>query len=71
VSGRCLLQLAAGVNQVIDGKFKGYRQGEDRPWIIIQAVDSSAYDVYSTDNETLTKIRQHFEQVEEISWQAE
>jgi hypothetical protein len=68
LSGRALLQLAASVNQIIDGRFVGYRKGEDRPWIIIQAVDSSAYDVYCVDNETLTKIRQHFGSVEEISW---
>src|SRR5688500_7430948 len=41
VPGRDLLRLAADVSQVIDGVFAGYRNGEERPWIIIRAVDSA------------------------------
>jgi hypothetical protein len=68
ISGRTLLQLAAGVSQIVEGKFVGYRHRNDKPWIIIQAVDSSAYDVYCEDNDLLAKIKQHFAQVDEISY---
>jgi hypothetical protein len=39
ISGELLLQLAADITQVIDGKFQGYRVNENQPWLIITAVD--------------------------------
>jgi hypothetical protein len=66
VPGRVLLQLAADVKQVIDGVFAGYRQGEPRPWIIIRAVDSAAFDVESEDPGLLTRLRQHFRSVSDL-----
>jgi len=66
LSSRALFQLASRVNQIIDGTFTGYRKGQLQPWIIIQAVDSSAYDVYCAEQTILDKIKQHFERVEAI-----
>jgi hypothetical protein len=63
VAGRTLLSLAAGVTQVIDGVFAGYRDGEKQPWIIIRAVDSSAFDVQSKDEEALARMKRHFRNV--------
>ena len=50
ISGELLLQLAADITQVIDGKFAGYRLNESQPWLIVTAVDSSAYDVETVDD---------------------
>lgn len=66
VSGKTLLQLAANLTQVIEGVFAGYRNGESEPWIVIGAVDSSAYDVESTELSVLEPFRQKFKQVADL-----
>ena len=66
ISGELLLQLAEGITQVIDGKFQGHRVNESNPWLIITAVDSSAYDVETVDEKILSQVRQQFQQVSEL-----
>ncbi|HIK08796.1 MAG TPA: hypothetical protein IGS52_00770 [Oscillatoriaceae cyanobacterium M33_DOE_052] len=66
ISGEILVQLAAKITQVIDGKFQAYRGNENQPWLIITAVDSSAYDVETVDENILVKLRQQFQQVSEL-----
>ena len=66
VSGQTLLDLAANLTQIIDGVFKGYRGSGEQPWITVQAVDSSAYDVESEDEKVLMLMQQHFKQVADI-----
>ena len=66
VSGQILLQLAANLTQVIEGVFAGYRNGESEPWIVIEAVDSSAYDVESSEISVLELFRGKFKQVAEL-----
>jgi hypothetical protein len=66
VPGPTLLALAGAVGQVIDGRFAGYRDGEQRPWIIIRAVDSTAYDVQSDDESVLARMKQRFQSVAEF-----
>jgi hypothetical protein len=66
VPGGTLLKLAAEVTQVIDGVFAGYRSGETHPWVVIRAVDSSAYDVESDDEAVLARIRQDFPHAAEL-----
>ena len=63
VPGHILLQMAAHLTQVIDGEFIGYGEGEKQPWIIVRAVDSSAYDVQSEDEDVLAQIRCRFKEV--------
>jgi hypothetical protein len=63
IPGDRLLRLAREAPQIIDGSFKGYMRGQDKPWVIIRAVDSSAYDVETNDDELLSRIRQKFRQV--------
>ena len=63
VPGQTLLQMAAHLTQVIDGEFTGYCEGEKQPWIIVRAVDSSAYDVQSEDEDVLAHIRCRFKEV--------
>src|SRR5690349_16487006 len=45
ISGAEMLRLAGGVLQIIDGDFEAYRPGEIRPWLVVRAIDSSAYAV--------------------------
>ena len=63
ISGQTLLQLAGHLTQVIDGVFEGYQQGESSPWAIVQAIDSSAYEVESNDRAALLRLKQHFKAV--------
>jgi hypothetical protein len=55
-----LLQLAAEITQVIDGKFQGNRLNENQPWLTITAVDSTAYDVETFDKTSLLKFNSSF-----------
>lgn len=66
ISGELLLQLAADITQVVDGQFAGYRLNESQPWLIVTAVDSSAYDVETVDDKILGQLRQEFQQVSEL-----
>jgi hypothetical protein len=66
IPGRTLVALAADVTQVIEGVFAGYRSDEEHPWIVICAVDSTAFDVRSAEADVLECIRQRFRQVAEL-----
>ena len=66
VPGQTLLSLVDGVTQIIDGKFAGYRDGEDQPWIIVRAVDSSAFDVESEDEAIVSALKRQFKSVTEL-----
>ena len=52
--------------QVIDGDFEAIRPGEDAPWLRIRAIDSSWWEVYSTDEAALRAVRARFADVREI-----
>lgn len=66
VAGPGLLTLAESVGQIIDGECRGFKAGKDQPWIVIRAVDSSAYDVETDDIDILARIRRTFAHVREI-----
>jgi len=61
-----LLRLAQRVEQVIDGSFHGRLANESEDWIIIRAVDSSAFDVETDRVEVLVALRAHFNQVDDL-----
>ena len=61
-----LRDLARGVVQVIDGVFTGRLPGKVEPWLIIRAVDSSAYDIESNDEDVLRRVRAAFKDVKEV-----
>lgn len=66
IDGQSLIKLAADVDQVVEGEFQGFRDGDARPWIIIRAIDSSAYDVLTDDDRIVEQIRDRFRTVSEI-----
>lgn len=61
-----LIPLADGVYQVIDGYFEGFRDGHEAPWIIIRAVDGSAFDVQCDDSDLLDGLRRKYRDVIDI-----
>lgn len=64
VSGKDLLALANDTQQVIWGDFMGASQ--NRPgqiWTTIRAVDSSFYEITTSDSEVLDKVKDHFTDV--------
>ncbi len=58
-----LAELANSVGQVIDGEFAAFLPGSTEPWVVIRAVDSSAFDVVTNDVEVLTAMRREFSSV--------
>ena len=68
VSGARLVQLAAKVTQIIWGEFKGYDSASTvDPWIIIIAVDSTWFEVRSTDDEALSRLQASFKDVSQVA----
>ena len=60
LSGERLVALARALTQVIDGEFIGRRSTGSDPWIVIRAVDSAWFDVQTTDEALLLKLRARF-----------
>lgn len=60
------VRLADGVVQVIDGVFTAFLPGEGGPWLTVRAVDGSAFDVETADEEVLRRIRRSFHDVSEV-----
>lgn len=60
LAGDALINLANGVGQIVDGKFSAFDKDAEAPWIVVSAVDSSAYDITSTDLNQLHELRHRF-----------
>jgi hypothetical protein len=65
VSGRELIESADQVQQVIDGQFTGVDEEGDA-WVVIRAVDSSWWEVWSDNQWVHDAILAHFRVVESI-----
>ena len=65
VTGRELVRIASEVYQTIDGKFEAFETGAETPWLVIDVVDSSWFDVLSCDVATIDRLRTHFRQIAE------
>jgi hypothetical protein len=66
ISGETLLQLAEGITQTINGEFGAYKPDDTQPWLIIRAIDSTAFDVISSDDNVIAAIRRSFSDVADI-----
>ena len=66
ISGELLLELATEITQVIEGKCEAYDRDRTQPWLIITAVDSSAYDIETVNDKILDCLRQQFQQVQDF-----
>jgi hypothetical protein len=66
VSGKELVEIVAGIFQTIDGEFEAYRDGKEKPWLVVNAVDSSWFEVLSVDSAVLESIRSSFQDVSQL-----
>jgi hypothetical protein len=64
IGGETLLRACGRVSRFIDGEFEGVAAGGDR-WIIIRAVDSSFWEVFSDRQDVLDAIRARFRVVDD------
>jgi hypothetical protein len=68
ISGKQFLGLAKAIRQVIWGEFRGYETATSAdPWIVVTAFDSTWFEVRSTDEPTLARLRNAFKDVRSVS----
>ena len=67
LSGKELVEFAAGVHQSIDGRFIAKKDGANKPWLIILAVDSSWFEVWCSKPKVLEELKSRFAQVSSLS----
>jgi hypothetical protein len=65
LSGQVLISAADRILQVIDGEFAAFDDEDDRPWVIVRAVDSTFWEVESQDADLLTEVSSCFHSVEQ------
>ena len=66
LAGSELFLLAGRTRQVIDGKFEAFHPGEERPWITLEAIDSSYWEVSAADVRQLSRFETRFREVDDI-----
>lgn len=67
ISGVTMIELAALTRQIIDGVFQAFDTNADQPWVIVEAIDSSYWEVRTDDQAALKSLRDKFHDVEPIS----
>jgi len=67
LSGKELVEFSASVHQSIDGKFIAKKNGTNKPWLIILAVDSSWFEVWCSKQEVIEKLKDRFAKVHPLS----
>jgi hypothetical protein len=63
ISGTVLTELANAVWQVIWGEFTAILPGQDAIWVTVRAIDSTFYEVTTTDKSILNKIKSTYKDV--------
>jgi hypothetical protein len=63
VSGKILVELAKATRQVIWGEFAAVLPRQDVVWVTIRAIDSTFYEVTTTDEVVLSKIKSTYKDV--------
>ena len=66
IDGTAMHDLAENVTQVIWGEFRAYDDVASEPWVIVRAVDSTYYEVTSSDPSVLEIVRRAFHDVKEL-----
>jgi len=65
ISGHDLMAATDRILQVIDGEFAAFDDDQNKPWVIVRAVDSSLWEVESSDANVLAVVRECFRSVED------
>jgi hypothetical protein len=69
VSGYRLREIAADIHQTIWGEFRGYEtSAAPIPWVILIAVDSTWFEVHSTDTALLDRLKITFKKTLPPTW---
>ena len=55
-----LVAFASQLVQVIDGEFSATRPGESTPWLVVRAVDSSWWEIFSSHDSVFDAVRRRF-----------
>jgi hypothetical protein len=63
VSGLMLAEYAHATSQVIWGQFAGTLPAQSDIWVVIRAIDSTFYEVTTSDDEVLAKIKSAYNDV--------
>lgn len=66
LTGPQLLALASETRQVIDGVFEAFRHGERSPWLKLEAIDSTYWEVSAENPARLSVFQSRFADVENI-----
>ncbi len=53
---------------MIDGAFEAFHGGEDTPWLKLEAIDSTYWEVFARDSLDLSRFESHFRKVERIDF---
>jgi hypothetical protein len=61
-----LEELAARLDQVIDGEFSAYEERGGSPILILRAVDSSSWDISTNKEPLLERARSRFKRIHEV-----
>ena len=56
IDGKELWRMASDISQTIDGRFSAFEGDSEQPWLQISAIDSSYFEVGSTDEGICTEI---------------
>jgi hypothetical protein len=70
ITGEHLNRIAHCLSQVIDGEFSAFANSSESPWLIIRAIDSSFYEVFSTEPDVLDGVRASFQEVSDCDFVA-
>lgn len=66
ISGGELLRIASDLLQVIDGQFEAYSDANAEPWLVVKAIDSSSFEVWSDGPDVLARVRDNFGEVSDL-----
>lgn len=68
VSGERLIQISRHIHQAIFAEFRGYHAATSpEPWIVVIAYDSTWFEVRSSDETTLDRVKAAFKDVRRVS----
>ena len=66
-SGQEFFDFAARIGQIIDGEFIAKKHGSNKAWLIIKAVDSGWFEVWSSKPKVLEEMKSKFIKVTPLS----
>ena len=63
LEGEALFEIARDLTQTVDGTFAAFAAGSDQPWLLIAAIDSTLFEVRSSDTEPLHSLARRLSDV--------